>query len=256
MHLEVPYSIQLSCSLESQIIEGQKTDKEIFHIKEKMKKEPIPHFRLDERGVLWFDDRLVVPKNRELKNKIMDEAHLSKLPIHPRSSKMYHDLRPRFWWTKMEKEIAAYVARCDMCCKVKAIHMKPVGLLQPSSILDWKREDISMDFITRLLTTQKGNDSIWIIVDHLTKLAHFPPVKTLYRPPQYADRYFAKIVRLHGVPKTIISDTGPQFTAHFWECLHQCLGTSLIQSTTSSRGHVENLCVIFRGFMGRVVTFS
>jgi hypothetical protein len=116
--------------LKSKIIEGQKKDKRIFHIKEKMKKEPTKHFRVDKQGVLWFNDRLVVPKNRELKNKLMDEAHHSKLSIYPGSSKMYQELRPRYWWTKM-KEIAAYVACCDMCCRVKALHMRPAGLLQP-----------------------------------------------------------------------------------------------------------------------------
>jgi hypothetical protein len=89
---------------------------------------------VDEQGVLWFDDRRVVPKDRELKNKLMDEAHLSKLSIHPGSIKMYQKLRPRYWWTKMKKEIAAYVARCDTYCRVKAIHMKPAGLLQPLSV--------------------------------------------------------------------------------------------------------------------------
>jgi hypothetical protein len=102
LHPAMLHNIQISCSLESKIIEGQKTDKEILHIKEKIK-------------VLWFDDRLVVPKDGELKNKLMDEAHLSKLSIHPVSSKMYQELRPHFWWTKIKKEIAAYVARCDTC---------------------------------------------------------------------------------------------------------------------------------------------
>jgi hypothetical protein len=80
-----------------------------------MKKDESKHFRIDERGVLWFNDRLVVPKDRELRNQIMDEAHSSKQSIHPGSSKMYQDLKARFWWTKMKKEIAAYVARCDTC---------------------------------------------------------------------------------------------------------------------------------------------
>ena len=78
----------------------------------------------------------------------------------------------------MKKEIAAYVARCDTCCSVKAIHMKPAGLLQPLLVPDWKWEEISMDFITRLPTTQKGNGSIWVIVNRHTKSAHFIPVKT------------------------------------------------------------------------------
>jgi hypothetical protein len=120
--------------LESKIIEGQKTDKGIFHIKEKIKEEPSKHFRVDEQHVLWFNDRLVVPKDGELKNKLMDKAHLSKLSINPRSSKMYQELRPYFWWTKIKKEIAAYVARCDTCCRVKAIHMRPAELLQPLSV--------------------------------------------------------------------------------------------------------------------------
>ena len=85
--------------------------------------------------MLWFNDRLVVPKDRELRNQLMDEAHLSKLSIHPRSSKMYQELRPHFWWTKMKKEIAAYVARCDVCSRVKADHLKPGGPLQSLSIL-------------------------------------------------------------------------------------------------------------------------
>jgi hypothetical protein len=130
--------------------------------------------------VLWFDNRLVVPKDRELKNQLMDEAHLSKLSMHPRSSKTYQELRPRYWWTKMKKEIAAYVARCDTCCRVKALHMKPASLLPPLSVSDWKWDDISMDFISGLPTTQKANDSIWVIVDRLTKLAHFLPISTRY----------------------------------------------------------------------------
>jgi hypothetical protein len=134
MHPAVLHSIQISCLLESKIIEGQKIDKRIFHIKEKIKEEPSKHFRVDEQGVLWFDDCLVVSKDRELKNKLMDEAHLSKLSTHPGSSKMYQELRPRYWWTKMKKEVTAYVVRCDTCCRVKAIHMNPAGLLQPLSV--------------------------------------------------------------------------------------------------------------------------
>jgi hypothetical protein len=83
--------------------------------------------------VLWFKDMLVVPKDRELRNQIMSEAHSSKLSILLGSSKMYHDLKPHYWWTKMRKEIAAYVARCDTCCRVEAMHMK-ARLLQPLSI--------------------------------------------------------------------------------------------------------------------------
>ena len=96
-----------------------------------MKEQETKHFRLDERGVLWFKDLLVVPKYRELRNQILDEAHSSKLSIHLGSSKMYQDLKSHFWWTKMKKEISSYVTRCDDCSRVKAIHLKSAGLLQP-----------------------------------------------------------------------------------------------------------------------------
>ena len=97
------HNITVNCSLESKIIELQKTDVGVFHIKRKMKEQETKHFRLDERGVLWFKNRLVVLKDRELRNQILDEAHSSKLSIHPGSSKMYQDLKPYFWWTKMKK---------------------------------------------------------------------------------------------------------------------------------------------------------
>jgi len=179
-----------------------------------MKEEETKHFRVDENGILWFKDRLVLPKDRELRNQILSEAHSSKLSIHPGSSKMYQDLKPLFWWTKMKKEIAPFVARCDNCCHVKAVHMK-AGLLQSLSIPGWKWEEVSMDFIVGLPTSVKGYESIWVIVDRLTKVARFIPVRTDYRPHQYAELYFEHIVRQYGVPQTIISDHGPQFTARF-----------------------------------------
>jgi len=127
---------------------------------------------------------------------------------------MYQDVKPLFWWTKMKKEIAACVACCDNCCRVKAVHMKAC-LLQPLPILGWKWEEVSMVFISRLPTSIKGYDSIWVIVDHLTKAARFIQVQTDYRPHQYVELYFEHIVRQYGVPRTTISDRGPQFTARF-----------------------------------------
>jgi hypothetical protein len=147
------------------------------------------YFWVDEKVILWFKDRLAVPKDKELRNQMLAEVHSSKLSIHPGGSKMYQDLKPCFWWSKMKKEIASYVARCDNCCWVKVVHMK-AGLLQPFSILGWKWEEISMDFIVGLPTTKRGFDSIWIIVDHLTKSAHFIPIKTTHRPHQYAEYIF------------------------------------------------------------------
>ncbi|WVZ70583.1 hypothetical protein U9M48_019238 [Paspalum notatum var. saurae] len=109
---------------------------------------------------------------------------------------MYHDLKQRFWWTRMKREIARYVSECDVCQRVKAEHLKPVGTLQPLPIPSWKWEGISMDFITGLPKTRDGYDSIWVIVDRLTKSAHFLLVRTRYPMEKYAELYLTRIVSL------------------------------------------------------------
>jgi hypothetical protein len=108
---------------------------------------------------------LVIPKNQDLKRKILDEAHLSKFSMHPGSTKMYHDLKTLYCWTRMKREIAKYVSECDTCQRIKASHLKSAGALQPLSIPSWKWDDISMDFIVGLRNTSRHHDSIWVIVD-------------------------------------------------------------------------------------------
>jgi hypothetical protein len=161
----------------------------------------------------------------------LDEAHLSKFSMHPGSNKMYHDLKPLYWWIRMKREIAMYVSECDTCQRIKASHLKSVGALQPLSIPSWKWDDISMDFIVGLPNTSRHHDSIWVIVDRLTKVAHFLLVHTTNKAQKYAELYIEKIVCLHGIPSTIVSNSGTQFVARFWEQLQECLGTKLIRSS-------------------------
>jgi hypothetical protein len=186
-------------------------------------------FRKDAKDVVWFEQRLVVPVDPELRKEIFDESHLSKFSIHPRSTKMYQDLKKNFWWSNMKIDIAKYVAECDTCHRVKASYLKSAGVLQPLTIPLWKWDDISMDFIVGLPLTARKKDSIWVIVDRLTKTAHFIAVHTTYSIQDYAELYINQIVRLHGIPKTIVSDRGTQFVACFWEQLHESLGTKLIE---------------------------
>jgi hypothetical protein len=174
---------------------------------------------------------LVVPKREALKKKILDEVHMSRYYIHPGSTKMYHDLRQQFWWTRMKCKAAHYISECDTCRKVKPDYMKPGGLLQPLSIPEWKWDDISMDFIVGLPMTACKFDLIWVIVDQLSKSAYFILVNTNYKVQKYAEIYIARVLCLHGVPKTIISDRGSQFVTHFWEQLHSFLMTQLIHSS-------------------------
>jgi hypothetical protein len=237
MHIEVIPSGALSQSfvelaLQDQIIMAQLCDKGVQIIKENLheKVEKYKCFRQDGKGVLWFKSRLVIPKNKDLKKKILDEAHLSKFSMHPGSTKMYHDLKPLYWWTRMKREIAQYVSECDTCQRIKASHLKSTGALQPLSIPLWKWDDISMDFIVGLPNTSRHQDSIWVIVDQLTKVAHFLPVHTTDKAQKYAELYIDRIVCLHGLPRTIVSDRGAQFVARFWEQLQESLGTKLIRS--------------------------
>jgi hypothetical protein len=130
----------------------------------------------------------------------------------------------------MKHEAARYVSECDTCRKVKADYVKPGGLLQPLSIPDWKWDDISMDFIMGLPMTARKFDSIWVIMDRLSKSTHFIPINTNNKVQKYAEIYIAHVLCLHGVSKTIISDRGLQFVARFWVQLHAFLGTRLIHS--------------------------
>jgi hypothetical protein len=219
-------------TLHEQIIMAQIGDKGVQVIKEMLEQKVDKYkcFRQDSKGILWFGDRLVVPKNSELRKKILDEAHLSKFSMHPGSNKMYHDLRSLYWWTRMKREIAKYISKCDTCQRVKASHLKVAGTLQ-LPIPSWKWEDLSMDFIVGLPNTSLHHDSIWVIVDRLTKTTHFLPVHTTHRAEKYAEIYIDQIVSLHGIPKTIVSDRGAPFVAHFWEQLQESLGTQVIRSS-------------------------
>jgi hypothetical protein len=132
----------------------------------------------------------------------------------------------------MKAEIAELVARCIVCQQVKIKHQKPGGMLQPLEIPEWKWEHITMDFVGGLPCNQKGQDSIWVIVDRLTKSAHFIPVKSTYKAPQYAAIFVEQIMKLHGVPLNIVSDRDPIFTSRFWKAFQNAMGTRLKMSTS------------------------
>ena len=131
----------------------------------------------------------------------------------------------------MKKDIADYVLRCLICQQVKAEHQRPAGTLQNLEIPEWKWDMITMDFVVGLPRTVKGYDSIWVIVDRLTKSAYFLPVKSIYTAAQYARIYLDSIVSLHGIPISIVSDRGTQFTSRFWQSFQDALGTQLLFST-------------------------
>jgi hypothetical protein len=140
---------------------------------------------------------------------------------------MYQDLKENYWWYGLKRDVGTHVALCDVCQRVKDEHQRPARLLQPLMVQKWKWEEIDMDFIVGLPSTRDGYDSIWVIVDMLTKVAHFIPVKTTYSRAQLAELYMSRIVCLHGVSNKIISNRGTQFTSRFWKRLHESMDTML-----------------------------
>ncbi|KAI5334636.1 hypothetical protein L3X38_024769 [Prunus dulcis] len=204
----------LICTLRAEVESGDRTDCSV---------------RND--GALMVGTRLYVPNDEALKREILEEAHSSAFAVHPGSTKMYHTLREHYWWPFMKKEIAEYVRKCLICQQVKAERQKPSRLLQPLPIPEWKWEHLTMDFVFKLPRTQNKHDGVWVIVNRLTKSAHFLPVRANYTLNKLAKLFIDEIVRLHGVPVSITSDRDPRFTSRFWTKLHEAFGTQLQFST-------------------------
>ncbi|GJU78271.1 putative reverse transcriptase domain-containing protein, partial [Tanacetum coccineum] len=160
----------------------------------------------------------------------MDKA--IEYSIHPSSDKMYQDLKKLYWWPNMKAIIAEYVDKCLTCSRVKAECQKPSGLLIQPEIPTWKWERITMDFVTKLPKTSSGHDTIWVIIDRLTKSAHFIPTKATNSMETLIRLYIKEIVSRHEVPISIISDRDSHFTSRFWQSIQSALGQEIIHETT------------------------
>nr|GFC18358.1 putative reverse transcriptase domain-containing protein [Tanacetum cinerariifolium] len=176
------------------MIAGIKVEEEIIRELERLDIELYVEFRIDEDNVLWQDTRLVVPNDASLREALLTEAYSSPF-------------------------------------SVKIEHQRASGLLQPLNIPVWKWDEISMDFVTGLPRTQRRHDAIWVVVDHLTKSAHFLSIRKDYSVSRLADIFQQEIVRLHGTPSAIVSDRDPRFTSCFWKGLQKAWGTRLKFST-------------------------
>ena len=225
-------SMHVKPLIESKIQEKQMSDPYLRKIKDRVQQGKNEQFALRHDGMLLINGRVCVPNIKELKEEILNEAHYAPYAMHPGSIKMYRNLRPFYWWRTMKKDTAECVAKCLTCQQVKAEHQAPAGKLHPLSIPEWKWEKITMDFVLGLPRTFRKHDAIWVIVDRLTKSAHFLPVQQSDSLDKLSRIYVAEIVRLHGVPISIVSDRDPRFTSHFWRSLQGALGTRLHFSTT------------------------
>jgi hypothetical protein len=157
----------------------------------------------------------IIPNDVELRRDILDEAHKTRYTVHPGSTKMYQDLKKNFWWHGMKRDIAEYVAQCHVCQQVKVEYQRPAEPLQPVIVPEWKWDQVAMDFGVGLPKAPGGQDSIWVVIDRLTKNAHFIPFHITDIVPKLAEMYIRDIIRLHGVPVSIVSDRDSRFTSRF-----------------------------------------
>ncbi|KAD3068885.1 hypothetical protein E3N88_36765 [Mikania micrantha] len=185
----------------------------------------------NDHGIKLRFGRMWVPRNGDIRARILDEAHKSRYSVHPGATKMYQDLRHDYWWPGMKFNVMQYVNRCLTCAQVKAEHQKPYGYVQPLEVPEWKWEHITMDFITKLPKTAKRHDTIWVIVDRLTKSAHFLLIRETYTSEKLSELFVKEIVARHGVPVSIVSDRDTRFTSRFWKQFHDAMGTRLNIST-------------------------
>ena len=154
-----------------------------------------------------------------MREEILKEFHCSRFSMHPGSMKMYRNLRRQYYWSKMKRHVGDFVRRCLTCQQVKAEHQKPACLLQPLEVVECKWEHFTMDFVTHLPQTLRRHDTVWVIMDRLTKSAHFLAVWMTFTLEEFFQLYIREIVQLYGVPVSIVLDRDPRFTTHFWKSL-------------------------------------
>ncbi|GJS77450.1 putative reverse transcriptase domain-containing protein [Tanacetum coccineum] len=218
--------------LPSQILEAQNEALKEENVKNENLRGMDKSFKIRPDGTHCIKNLSWLPLFGGLRDLIMHESHKSKYSIHPGLDKMYQDIKKLYWWPNMKAIIAKYVGKCLTSSRVKAECQKPSGLLVQPEIPMWKWERIIMDFVTKLPKTTNEHDTIWVIVDRLTKFAHCIPIQAIDSMETLTRLYIKEIVSRHGVPISIILDRDSHFTSRFWQSLQIALGTQLDMSTT------------------------
>jgi transposase InsO family protein len=200
---------------------------------------------------LWYKDHLYLCKNSQLKQKVLLELHTSPVGGHSGFLKTYHRVKKDFFWDGLKTDVQRLVAECLVCQQNKVETIKTPGLLQPLSIPSQRWEEVSMDFITGLPKSE-GKSVIMVIVDRLTKYAHFCALSHPFKASTVATAFMETVQKLHGNPKIIVSDRDPIFTGHFWTKLFSCLGTQLAHSSSyhpQSDGQTEIVNKCLEGYL-------
>ena len=194
-------------SLLSRVIESQGHDTKIVSITDRVQSGiGNEGWTVHADGSLRYRGQVVVTQLTDLRDEILREFHCSRFIVHPDGTKMYQGLRRQYYWSGIKRHVGDFVQRCLTCQQVKAEHQKPTGLLQPLEVVEWKWEHVKMDFVTHLHRTPQGHDAICVIVDRLTKWTHFLAVRMTFTLERFCRLYIREIVRLHGIPVSIVSD--------------------------------------------------
>jgi hypothetical protein len=225
----------IQCSLLEEVAAMVGGDPEYRKIKAKVEAKERADFRL-ENGLLYTrNGRLYIPSLPEetLKTRLLAEAHDAPASGHLGRDKTYERLARYFYWPRMFQQVAEYCNTCDTCQAMKPSNQKKIGLLNPLEAPSRPWESISLDLITDLPLTKRGNTACVTFVDRFTKMVHVWPCKTQVSSEEMVNIFLQAVFRLHGVPREIVSDRDPRFTAAFWSQLFRRLGTKFNMSTAN-----------------------
>lgn len=175
-----------------------------------------PNGPYSQRQGLWlFKHRVIIPTCQLLCTKLLYEAHNNKIGGHSGVLRTFKRLAHQFYWPKMQQDVQEYVQRCEVCQRMKTDTLSPVGLLQPLLVPCQVWDGITLDFVAGLPTSH-GKDTILVVVDRLSKFAHFLPLSLPFTVKRVAERFVEGIIKQHSIPKSIISDRDSIFISQFW----------------------------------------
>lgn len=202
----------------------------------------IPDYSL-QQGAIRYKHKIYIGRSTTLKTKILEVLHQSPIGGHSGQQGTYRRIQSMFYWPNMKTEKCKWVSECDVCQRVKSENIHPPGLLQPLHIPTQAWQDISLDFVEGLPNFGHKN-AVLVVVDRLAKYGHFLALKHPYTAQDVSELFLKEIYRLHGLPRTIVSNRDVIFTSHFWQHLFKTLGTKLNMSTAyhpQSDGQTERL---------------
>lgn len=239
MQLAIP-----QCSLQSEIQQLQQQDKLCLDKIQALQSNTSSDSEFSwQQGLLWKKGKLVIPDVSQLRSRLMYEYHSTPIGGHTGSLRTFVRMSQQFYWQGMRRDIKDFVKNCMICQQAKSNHTHPNGLLQPLPIPQQIWEELSMDF-TVGLPLSRGYSVIFVVVDRLSKFGYFIPLKAAFSSVTVAEAFINNVVKLHGVPKSIISDRDRTFLSHFWRHLFQSMGTTLSRTSAyhpQSDGQTESL---------------